>query len=574
MKLTIRFASIIIFFVLVLFTIPLSSQVSQEWSKRYDDPINHYNDRAYCMAVDHNGNPVVVGETNGDWIIIKYSASGDTLWKMIWGTSSTDIIKSITIDKYNCVYVTGYFTSGSAVAFEDILIRKYSSEGDLIWSTQFSQNYYDYSYAITVDDSGYTYVTGYSSSLSSNTSYDIVTLKLDQNGYFSSTWADEGKGIGVRINTGSGLYANDYGKDIAVDNAGNVYVLASTEAGSSGSRHELLTLKYDARGELKWSTSYHGTIGDNTPIKLAIDNLGNIYVTGTSLGQSISGNDYNDIVTIKYDSAGVEKWVNRFNGPANQEDRCYDMVIDNFSNIYVAGSSYTSNGTDFVTIKYDSLGAEKWVKYFDASYQNIDEARSIAIDQSGNIYVTGTSVRPGTSNDFSTISYNNNGDFRWSIFYNGSDNLADIPAKVVVDEYNNVYVGGSSGSLLNWDDIVTIKYSQLTSVEDQPQPANVNNFTLYQNYPNPFSAKGGSTSGGNPSTKISWQSPVGSWQTLKVYDVLGKEIATLVDEYKPAGTYEVEFQSSVGGHQLASGIYYYQLKAGDFIQTKKMILLR
>ena len=99
-------------------------------------------------------------------------------------------------------------------------------------------------------------------------------------------------------------------------------------------------------------------------------------------------------------------------------------------------------------------------------------------------------------------------------------------------------------------------------------------FSLEQNHPNPF----------NPSTKISWQSPVGSHQTIKVIDVLGNEIATLVDEYKPAGRYEVEFQSSVGSRQLASGVYFYQLlvsglrskdgKAGEYSAVKKMILLR
>lgn len=98
-------------------------------------------------------------------------------------------------------------------------------------------------------------------------------------------------------------------------------------------------------------------------------------------------------------------------------------------------------------------------------------------------------------------------------------------------------------------------------------------FALMQNYPNPF----------NPSTKISWQSPVSSWQTLKVFDVLGNEVATLVNEYKPAGSYEVEF-STLGGsasgrnvtHESlrASGVYFYQLKAGEFIQTKKMIMLK
>jgi hypothetical protein len=61
---------------------------------------------------------------------------------------------------------------------------------------------------------------------------------------------------------------------------------------------------------------------------------------------------------------------------------------------------------------------------------------------------------------------------------------------------------------------------------------------------------------------------------LKVYDILGNEVATLVNEEKPAGTYEVDFNSTVGGHQLSSGVYFYRLQAGDFVQTKKMILLR
>ena len=103
-------------------------------------------------------------------------------------------------------------------------------------------------------------------------------------------------------------------------------------------------------------------------------------------------------------------------------------------------------------------------------------------------------------------------------------------------------------------------------------------FVLYQNYPNPF----------NPSTKISWQSPVGSWQSLKVYDILGNEVATLVNEYKPAGRYEIEFDGhSDDGQNLPSGVYFYQLRIGGseinselgqggqgIIQTKKMLLIK
>lgn len=90
----------------------------------------------------------------------------------------------------------------------------------------------------------------------------------------------------------------------------------------------------------------------------------------------------------------------------------------------------------------------------------------------------------------------------------------------------------------------------------------IKDFALYQNYPNPF----------NPSTVISWQSPVSGRQTFKVFDILGNEIATLVDEEKPAGNYEIQF--TVNRLQISSGIYFYRLQVGNFISTKKMIYLK
>jgi hypothetical protein len=89
-------------------------------------------------------------------------------------------------------------------------------------------------------------------------------------------------------------------------------------------------------------------------------------------------------------------------------------------------------------------------------------------------------------------------------------------------------------------------------------------FKLEQNYPNPF----------NPSSIIGYRLSINSMVTLKVYDLIGREVVTLVNEEKQAGSYEAEFQSAVGNHQLASGIYYYQLRAGDYVETKKMILIK
>jgi hypothetical protein len=111
------------------------------------------------------------------------------------------------------------------------------------------------------------------------------------------------------------------------------------------------------------------------------------------------------------------------------------------------------------------------------------------------------------------------------------------------------------------------QFNATTAVDDKGNNITPSEFMLSQNYPNPF----------NPNTTIKYTIPnvslsgvEGSKVQLKVYDVLGNEIATLVNEYKPAGTYEVEFDAS----NLSSGIYFYKLQAGNFVETKKMILLK
>ena len=88
----------------------------------------------------------------------------------------------------------------------------------------------------------------------------------------------------------------------------------------------------------------------------------------------------------------------------------------------------------------------------------------------------------------------------------------------------------------------------------------ISDFSLHQNYPNPF----------NPTTKINYQIPELSFITLKVYDVLGNEIAILVNEAKLAGSYDVEFDAS----SLPSGVYFYQFRAGSFVETRKMVLMK
>ena len=184
----------------------------------------------------------------------------------------------------------------------------------------------------------------------------------------------------------------------------------------------------------------------------------------------------------------------------------------------------------------------------------------------GTINVRYPDVINGINGGINCLQYSNLTNQFAGIFFEGNFPQGSAPGKVV-------YIGFPFETIYP-EENRNLFLSKVISFFDSPvevseeSTLDFNSFKLYQNYPNPF----------NPSTKISWQSPVSGWQTLKVYDVLGNEVATLVDEYKSAGSYEVEFSAkggqAVGNKQLASGIYYYQLKAGSLIQTKKMILLR
>ena len=115
--------------------------------------------------------------------------------------------------------------------------------------------------------------------------------------------------------------------------------------------------------------------------------------------------------------------------------------------------------------------------------------------------------------------------------------------------------GNSIGFIANE---IFLYHSSPSNVESEENI--INGFNLFQNYPNPF----------NPVTTITWQAPESGWQTIKIYNSLGEEIETLVDEYKPAGMHKVQFTNN----NLPSGVYFYQLRAGEFVQTKKMILMK
>jgi len=141
------------------------------------------------------------------------------------------------------------------------------------------------------------------------------------------------------------------------------------------------------------------------------------------------------------------------------------------------------------------------------------------------------------------------------------DTLVTIFYDQLIQDFEIDVNGGPLGLQFDYGNWILKTISITTGVDNK---ITINEYSLDQNYPNPF----------NPSTKIKYQTAKSGFVELKIYNVLGKEVSTLVNKEMPAGSYEVEFQSAVGNRQLASGIYYYTLNAGEFTQTRKMIYLK
>jgi hypothetical protein len=166
-----------------------------------------------------------------------------------------------------------------------------------------------------------------------------------------------------------------------------------------------------------WVRTYDGPASSyDEAAAIAVDNSGYVYVTGPSLGSGT----YYDYVTIKYYPNGDTAWVRRYNGPGNGDDEAFAIAVDGSGNVSVTGYSWVSGiNYDYATIRYYPNGDTAWVRRYDGPGNGADEAFAIAVDGSGNVYVTGHSYGSGTNYDYATIRYYPNGDTAWVRRYNG-----------------------------------------------------------------------------------------------------------------------------------------------------------
>jgi uncharacterized delta-60 repeat protein len=501
----------------------------------------------------------------------------------------SDVPYSIAVDASGNVYVTG--NSWGGITYSDYTTVKYNSSGVEQWVQRYDGpgSGDDYANSIAVDASGNVYVTG--ESYGSGSSSDYATIKYNASGV--QQWVQRYNYAG----------AEDGANSVAVDASGNVYVTGWSIQGAAW--YDYATIKYNSSGVQQWVQRYNGPASDiDVATSIGIDVSGNVCVTGYSFGigtgydyatikynssgvqqwvqryQGLGHHDYaysiavdasgnvyvtgqaggtlNDYTTIKYNSSGVEQWVQRYNGPANVNDNANSIAVDESGNAYVTGESTgIGSGADYATVKYSSSGVQLWVQRYNGPGNSGDHAYSIAVDASGNVYVTGESVGVGWYTDYCTIKYNSEGVQQWVQRYNPG-NGGNHANSIAVDASSNVYVTGRSPGI-NGNDYVTIKYSQQVGIE--PISTEIpKELKFYQNYPNPF----------NPVTRIKFGLPEKSFVKLIVYDVLGREVGELINKDLKAGEYNVEWNASM----LASGIYFYRLETDKYTETRKMVLIK
>lgn len=547
-------------FILFLFT---SGLTYSQWINTYNGQGNS-DDRGHGIVVDASDNIYTVGYTTNDTtgidiIILKYTNTGEPIWQAVYsGTGNyTDRAHGIVVDNSGNVYVTGYTTSTSGNI--NYLTLKYNSNGALQWAKTFngSGNQTDKAWGIVVDDNSNCFITGTSKSSSSGT--DIVTLKYNSSGNVVWTKTYDAP-----------PHKDEEAVKIAIDGNNNLYIAGYGEY-SSG-HHDFLLLKYSHSGSFQWVKNYNGSNGGfDRAWGIVIDNEDYIYITGESEGS----NDKFDIVTIKYNYSGTQKWLYRFTETENEDDKPYGIVVDEITgSVFVTGSTETNNnGMDYLTLRLNkSTGALGWAKLFNGGGNDNDIPYALTTTKNGQnpyIIVTGTVKQYSSgSDDIAIIVYNAEGILRNVNVYGGTAEYDDGAFGITVDNNDNYFIAGfvsntsagSGASAPNYD-IVTVKHERINPVGIITPLVNVpGNYYLSQNYPNPF----------NPETIISFGIPENSNVNISVYDITGKFIQNLVNSNLSRGSYNVSFN----GNSLSSGIYIYRITAGRFTETKTMILIK
>ena len=333
------------------------------------------------------------------------------------------------------------------------------------WSYKFGGSSSDYGYGVGTDSDGNVYVAGYfyssinlgGTTYSSKGVYDVFLVSYTPGGVFR--W---GKTFGST--------SYDYLYDLAVDNAGNVYITGyhSTTINFGGSTlstngsYDIFLASFDSSGKHRWSKNFGGTSSDYG-YGLATDASGNVYLTGYFYvsanfgGGTLTSKGSYDIFVASYDTSGKHRWSKAFGNTSG--DYGYGIAVDGSGNVYVTGyfynsvnfggSTISSNGSgDMFLVSFTPSGVHRWSKGFGGT--SSDYGYDVATDAAGNVYVTGYfyyNIKFGTatltslgSYDAYVASFTSGGSHRWSKSFGSTS--SDYGYGIDLDSKGNVYVTG------------------------------------------------------------------------------------------------------------------------------------
>ncbi|MEG4115239.1 MULTISPECIES: SBBP repeat-containing protein [unclassified Microcoleus] len=369
---------------------------SQSWLKQLGDNLAtevtvDSAGNVYLTGSTAAASPVKIFNDSDAWVA-KYDSTGSQLWlkQFVFGNSN-DYPSCLGVDSAGNVYLTGtsgYTTSGAGGGPKSAWVAKYDDSGNQLWLKGVNADTHDLSDGIKVDSSGNVYLTGTNYNFSKGYPPDVHTwaAKYDSNG--NQLWL---KQVGTADSDYPEITAPS---DLAADSAGNLYLTGETN-GSLGSPNagseDIWATKYDSNGNQLWLKQFGSPEYDFRP-NSALDSAGNLYLTGEtngSLGGPNAGSE--DIWATKYDSNGNQLWLKQFGSP--EYDFPSDLAVDNAGNVYLTGSTEgalggtNAGGQDIWATKYDSNGNQLWLKQFGTAES--DSSSELALDSAGPLYLTG-----------------------------------------------------------------------------------------------------------------------------------------------------------------------------------------
>jgi hypothetical protein len=403
---------------MALVTFSASAQIQQAWVARYNNGITNGTNQAVKMALDPQGNIYVTGfsqnaNTNLGYVTIKYAPNGTQLWAARYDStnSPTATPAGLVLDNSNNVIVTG-----------SALTVKYDSNGNEMWTAQFAGT------SLAVDANLNVYVVGFST--------DFATAKISAAG--SNVW---------QTSYPSSLRPN-VSQVVAVDNEGNVDVAGSQAfyCNEYSCSQQMLLVQYSSDGNQNWSDAALGYAIPAVQVAgIALDNAANIYLVANAYVEPYS--------TFEYASKGSAIW-SAFDPSEYFGSDALGLAIDALGNTFVTGG--------LGTCEIATNGAYIWTNCYYLFPVTGSQGMSITVDQGDNAYVTGFSPGTNSTNDIVTIKYDHKGNQIWLQRYASPGNGNAAGNAIAVDNNGNVYVTGYDTTAAGGTEIVTIKYSPVT----------------------------------------------------------------------------------------------------------------